>query len=124
MGVGNANLCGGMDRPKVAKVTADLDTQISLAPEGPACDAMRAARDALRDLQRRLPFARDEAIEDPGLEATGYKTEFDVPQHEMRIAFYRGAERNVLAWMILKSPEVYDFGTHMIRKYDDLEGIS
>src|SRR5579862_4606092 len=88
MGTGDANSGGGLDRPKVAEVIGELDTQIALSPEGPACDAMRAARDALRDLQRRLPFAKGEAIEDPGLEATGYFTQFDEHSTDMRIAFY------------------------------------
>ncbi len=124
MGTGNADCGGGLDRPSPAKVIADLDKFAQWEPpESPRAVAMREAAAALRALAPRQPIKNP--LDDPEFQACGYKTELSKDDDKLlRLTFYGATgNRRPLGFMILRSPEVYDMSTHLLRKYDELEGI-
>jgi hypothetical protein len=114
-----------MNTAEVAKVIADIDRVIAGEPSSGALATLQEARNAIRILSRPAPTAR-ECLDDPALQATGMRTdtyEDEDGDKGMRLAMYRGAESNILAWFIFPVTEVYELAAKLLKVYDNLEGI-
>jgi len=111
MGCRNADNSRGVDRPPLEKV--ERETLLAM---------LKAANETIERLQ--APAPKTPAPLDNGLlRATGYKTEVDEDEGQMRISFHHGAVDNVIAWMILPTVEVYALASKALECYDKLEGI-
>lgn len=85
--------------------------------DSPRALAMRSAATALRQLSGG-------AIEDPSLQAKSLSIEVEPDTKELRLAIYREhKQEGLLGYLILETPEVYDLGTDLLKRYDKLEGI-
>lgn len=127
MGIGDADRGGRLGGPAVAKVIADLDGAMKdWGDQGHLVATLREARDAIRNLSRPAPTAREaeKMREDPALQATGTGTSFSIENNAARITLFRGSPNNVLAWMVLDGPQLYGFASTCLDIYDKLEGIS
>lgn len=114
-----------LGRAEVAKVIADIDNALAGEPGPRALVTLQEARNAIKNLSRPAPTAK-ECLDDPELQATGIRT--DAYEDEdgakgMRLALYRGAESNILAWTIFPVDELYTHAMRLLDKYDKLEGI-
>jgi len=85
-----------------------------------ACEALAAAASAMQELNERR--FRD-AVDNPLLRATGYRTEIDMDDKVMRLSFFHGAEDNILSWMIMPVEQIYNLSEKCLKMYDKLEGI-
>lgn len=141
MGTGNADNSRRMDRPKAAQVTqiiqalaargdkaiaqsiADLDKFANWEPtDSPRATVMREAADILRKLAPRQPGG--DPLDDPALQAKSFRIDTETDAKELRLAIYSDwDQKGLLGYMILATPEIYDLGTDLIRRYDNLEGI-
>ena len=123
-----------LGRAEVAKVIAKIDAEIAEwrptedivgTTEFTVLSTLREAREAIKNLSRPAPPA-EECLDDRALQATGIRT--DTYEDEdgakgMRLALYRGAESNILAWTIFPVDELYTHAMKLLEKYDKLEGI-
>lgn len=130
MGDHNAGGGGGLERPTAAEMTEAIQIPESVTPEG-----LRARADIIRkaigdeSCARHLELAADEIVrlkarrgrEDPSLEATAYGTSIEKTEKEMKLSLQR--EGKVLGYLVFPLEKVYDFGTHILQLYDQLEGI-
>lgn len=113
MGNGNVNRSGRVGRAPITQV--DRETLMAL---------LKAANDTIKKLEaehtRRANIA---PLDNPMLQATGYRTQTDPTMKQMRISFFHGAIDNVISWMILPTEEVYVLADKCLACYDRLEGI-
>lgn len=114
MGNGDADIGGGLERPSLTEV--DRETLMALLK---AANITIERLEAERDSQHAVIAPLD----NPMLRATGYRVQTDEDSKEMRISFFHGAEKNIIAWMILPTPEVYGLAERCLQCYDKLEGI-
>jgi hypothetical protein len=117
MGDGDANQGGGLDRSSVTKV--EVETLMGL---------LEAARATITKLEGELIALkkRDVSVaplDDAMLQGTGYRTDLDKENKEMRISMFHGATDSVIAWMIIPVEEVYRMGEKIMSCYDKLENI-
>lgn len=101
----------------------ELDKMAGWEPaDSPRAIAMKQAADVLRDLPTRQTDSQ--RLDNPLLQAKGYRADTDEENKEARLVFFgdRGQKR-VIGYMLLTTPETYDFGTYLLKQYDKLEGI-
>jgi hypothetical protein len=112
-----------MDRPTAAKVIADLTKFADWEPaDSPRAIAMRDAAEWMRQFAPR--HGADDPLDDPALQARSYAIETHAPTKTMRFSIYReNGQKGLLGYTILESPEIYELGTDLIKRYDKLEGI-
>jgi hypothetical protein len=123
MSDGNADSGRRMDRPTAQKVIADLTKFADWEPaDSPRAAAMREAADVLRQLAPRQ--SDSDQLEDTALQAVGFRLDVEHESKQLRIAFFKDrGQKGLLGYMVLECPEIYDLGTDLIRRYDQLEGI-
>jgi hypothetical protein len=124
-----------MDGHEVLKPTATEMNEAIHIPESVTPEGLRARADIVRkalgdeSCARHLELAADEIArlttrrpgDDPALEATGYGTATEKSTREAKLTLLR--EKQVLGYLVIPCEKVYDFGTHMLHLYDQLEGI-
>ena len=132
MGDGDVNISRGLDRSEAPQMSYIIDHlhqagKILAKPETThaealvaAGEALVAAEQAIRELNTRRFSA---GLDNPLLRGTGYRTELDAVNKEMRLSMFHGARDNVLAWMTVPIEEVYVMGNKILMCYDKLEGI-
>ena len=131
MGEHNAGGRGGLERPTTTEMREAIQIPESVTPEG-----LRVRADIVRksfgdeSCARHLELAADEIArlkarrigDDPALEATAYSTAVEKSTREAKFTLLR--EKRVLGYLVIPCEKVYDIGTHLLRLYDQLEGIS
>lgn len=118
--------------------TNDTDVPGAAVPEGlvdrlvhfqqwvlPGSPIQQALKDAAAALSA-LPVKSSDAsrLKNEAFLAKGYRIETNEKDKEMRLVFYneRGGKGTV-AYMVLESPEAYEFATDVLKNYDRLEGV-
>lgn len=140
MGTRNANCGGGLDRSKVAQMSETC----TLIPQAVSPEGLRARAEIMRETgnescARHLELAADEiqrlrkttgqkpsnSLDDPELQAHAYNVGTNMESGEACVMLYRDSRQTqLLAYLILTTPEVYDLFKTMERTYDKLEGIA
>ena len=117
-------------KPTVTEMSEAIHIPESVTPEG-----LRVRADIVRksfgdeSCARHLELAADEIArlkarpvgDDPALEANAYSTATEKTTREAKLTLLR--EKRVLGYLVIPCEKVYDFGTHMLHLYDQLEGI-
>lgn len=131
MGINDAGRGGGLDRPTATEMTEAIAIPECVTPEG-----LRVRADLVRkstgdeSCARHLELAADEITrlasrrkidDDPSLEATGYHTAIEPSTRHARLALFR--RKVQLGYLVIPCERVYDMGNHLLRLYDQLEGI-
>jgi hypothetical protein len=130
MGVNDAGRGGGLDRPTATEMTEAITIPECVTPEGLRVRA-GMVRKATSDesCARHLELAADEIErlkatrvgDDPNLEATAYATHLERKEREVKFTLLRG--RQPLGYLVIPCEKVYDTAHHLLRLYDQLEGI-
>ena len=125
-----------MGKHEILKPTAIEMNEIITAPRTVSPEGLRVRAKLVRETlgdescARHLELAADEIAklrrkmgksDDPELEASGYATATEKTTKEMRLTLTRSG--SVLGWLVYPVESVYDFGTHVLHLYDELEGI-
>lgn len=98
----------------LAKEAADLLDKCSQTVKGKSYqDAFSLASTVIRGLLSTTDI----------IETDHYQTGLDLKAGTMRILFSKGPELPV-CYMILNTPQIYEFATELLQKYDKLEGIA
>ena len=118
---------------EVLKPTATEMSEAIAIPESVTPEGLRARADIIRkaigdeSCARHLELAADEIARlkarrgSDDLEATAYGTAIEKTEKEMRLTLLRG--QKIMGYLVFPLEKVYDFGTHILRLYDELEGI-
>ncbi len=130
MGEHDASRSRGMERPTATEMNEAIAIPETVTPEGLRVRA-KLVRESVGDesCARHLELAADEIArlkakrprDDPSLEATAYGTATAKSEREMKLILLKGEK--VLGYLIFPCEKVYDFGTHILSLYDELEGL-
>ena len=117
-----------LNRVQADEIAQSLDAMSTITIDMPEFEPVRAhyaraltgAANAIRILakQKALTPEVNEAYQ-----ATGYRFDLNEENHQIRMVFYQGDQKNVRSFLLMDSPELYDMAHNMLKKYDIIEGI-
>src|SRR3954468_23805605 len=126
MGTRNANRCRGLDRTEASEmiIPEGLIDRLDLFSRETADDPRAAAIKEAADVLRALPgkMSDGKRLESELFAAKGYRIDTNLKDKELRIPIYGAVgNKQVLAYLVLTSPEAYEMAQLILKNYDLLE---
>lgn len=132
MGTRDADSGRGMDRTALEEITKNMHalkvSELNERTVGELFELLKMQSRTITELEGELDATKNklrgrDPFGDPMLRATGIGFELDDDNKQVRLSFFHGAERDVVAWMTMDTSQMYDVSERLLKEYDRFEGI-